>query len=201
MAYFVTGATGFIGRYLVAKLIERGGPIYVLVRKQSLEKLAELREAWGVDDKRVIAVVGDLAKPKLGVSARGPAQAQGQGRALLPPRGDLRSAGVGRRPAGRQRRRHAPRASSSPTAIAAGCFHHVSSIAAAGLYEGVFREDMFEEAEELDHPYFRTKHDAEARRAQRMQAAVSHLPARLRRRRLEDRRDRQDRRTVLLLQG
>jgi thioester reductase-like protein len=26
----------------------------------------------------------------------------------------------------------------------------------------VFREDMFEEAEELDHPYFRTKHDAEA---------------------------------------
>ena len=37
----------------------------------------------------------------------------------------------------------------------------MSSIAAAGLYEGVFREDMFEEAEELDHPYFRTKHDSE----------------------------------------
>jgi NAD(P)-dependent dehydrogenase (short-subunit alcohol dehydrogenase family) len=47
-------------------------------------------------------------------------------------------------------------------AIDAGCFHHVSSIAAAGLHEGTFREDMFEEAEELDHPYFRTKHDAEA---------------------------------------
>ena len=46
--------------------------------------------------------------------------------------------------------------------IAAGCFHHVSSIAAAGLYDGVFREDMFEEAEDLDHPYFKTKHDAEA---------------------------------------
>jgi NAD(P)-dependent dehydrogenase (short-subunit alcohol dehydrogenase family)/thioester reductase-like protein len=46
-------------------------------------------------------------------------------------------------------------------AIGAGCFHHVSSIAAAGLYEGVFREDMFEEAEELDHPYFKTKHDSE----------------------------------------
>jgi len=37
----------------------------------------------------------------------------------------------------------------------------VSSIAAAGLYEGVFREDMFEEAENLDHPYFRTKHESE----------------------------------------
>src|SRR6478736_453999 len=69
MAYFVTGATGFIGSYLVAKLVERSGPIYVLVRKQSLDRLAELREAWGVDDKRVVAIVGDLGKPKLGVSA------------------------------------------------------------------------------------------------------------------------------------
>ena len=41
-------------------------------------------------------------------------------------------------------------------------FHHISSIAAAGLYPGVFREDMFDEAEDLDDPYFRTKHDAEA---------------------------------------
>jgi NAD(P)-dependent dehydrogenase (short-subunit alcohol dehydrogenase family) len=38
----------------------------------------------------------------------------------------------------------------------------VSSIAAAGLYRGTWREDMFEEAEDLDnHPYFRTKHDSE----------------------------------------
>jgi len=47
-------------------------------------------------------------------------------------------------------------------AIGAGCFQLTSSIAAAGLYEGIFREDMFEEAENLDHPYFRTKHDSEA---------------------------------------
>jgi NAD(P)-dependent dehydrogenase (short-subunit alcohol dehydrogenase family) len=46
-------------------------------------------------------------------------------------------------------------------AIQAGHFHHVSSIAAAGLYEGVFREDMFDEAEGLDHPYFMTKHESE----------------------------------------
>ncbi len=37
----------------------------------------------------------------------------------------------------------------------------MSSIAAAGLYDGVFREDMFDEAEDLDHPYFKTKHDSE----------------------------------------
>src|SRR3546814_3162484 len=45
-------------------------------------------------------------------------------------------------------------------AIEAGCFHHASSIAAAGLYPGIFREDMFDEAEGLDDPYLRTKHDS-----------------------------------------
>ena len=69
MAYFVTGATGFIGSYLVAKLVKRGAPVSALVRKTSLARLAELREAWGVDDKQVIAVVGDLAKPNLGVAS------------------------------------------------------------------------------------------------------------------------------------
>ena len=43
MAYFVTGATGFIGSYLVAKLVKRGTPVYELVRKTSLARLAELR--------------------------------------------------------------------------------------------------------------------------------------------------------------
>ena len=46
-------------------------------------------------------------------------------------------------------------------AIEAGHFQHVSSIAAAGLYEGVFREDMFDEAENYEHPYFMTKHESE----------------------------------------
>ena len=45
--------------------------------------------------------------------------------------------------------------------VKAGCFHHVSSIAAAGLYDGVFREDMFEEARGLEHPYFSSKHKGE----------------------------------------
>src|SRR3546814_11394964 len=46
-------------------------------------------------------------------------------------------------------------------AIEAGCFHHASSIAAAGLYPGIFREDMFEEAEGMDDSYLRTKHDSQ----------------------------------------
>ena len=86
-------------------------------------------------------------------------------------------------------------------AVNAGCFHHVSSIAAAGLYDGMFREDMFEEAEDLDHPYFKTKHDSEARGAQRCKRpfriyrpgfVVGHSKTGV---------HRQDRRPVLLLQG
>jgi short-subunit dehydrogenase len=45
--------------------------------------------------------------------------------------------------------------------VKAGCFHHTSSIAAAGSYPGIFKEDMFEEAEGLDNAYYRTKHESE----------------------------------------
>src|SRR6266704_3671670 len=68
MAYFVTGGTGFIGRYLIENLLKRGEPIYVLVRKGSLKKLDALRQTWGTLEKRVMPVVGDLAKSNLGVS-------------------------------------------------------------------------------------------------------------------------------------
>ena len=160
MAYFVTGATGFIGSYLVAKLVKRRGPVYALVRKSSLPRLAELREAWGVDDKQVIAIVGDLAKPNLGVTAADTRKLKGRIKHFfhLAAIYDLKASAEDQQAANVDGTRHAVEFA---TAIDAGCFHHMSSIAAAGLYEGVFREDMFEEAEELDHPYFRTKHDAE----------------------------------------
>ena len=68
MAYFVTGATGFIGRFLMAQLLQREGTIYVLCRASSLDKLDELRERLGTDEQRVVAVVGELGKERLGVS-------------------------------------------------------------------------------------------------------------------------------------
>jgi NAD(P)-dependent dehydrogenase (short-subunit alcohol dehydrogenase family)/thioester reductase-like protein len=45
--------------------------------------------------------------------------------------------------------------------LGVGCFHHTSSIAAAGMYKGLFREDMFDEGQKLAHPYHRTKFEAE----------------------------------------
>src|SRR5258706_14265653 len=80
MSYFVTGATGFIGRFLVDKLLARDGTIYVLVRKGSVKKLDELRNRWGEDEKRLVAVVGDLAKPNLGLAAAEIAKLKGKGK-------------------------------------------------------------------------------------------------------------------------
>src|SRR5882672_6666440 len=68
MAYLVTGATGFIGRFLVERLLQREGDVYVLVRPGSEGKLARVAAAWP-DRQRVTAVGGDLASPALGIDA------------------------------------------------------------------------------------------------------------------------------------
>ncbi|HYZ29925.1 MAG TPA: SDR family oxidoreductase, partial [Thermoleophilaceae bacterium] len=66
MNYFVTGATGFIGRHLVEELLHRDGTVYVLVREGSRGRLDELVERWGAGD-RIVPVVGDLSKQGLGI--------------------------------------------------------------------------------------------------------------------------------------
>jgi NAD(P)-dependent dehydrogenase (short-subunit alcohol dehydrogenase family) len=160
MTYFVTGATGFIGRHLVANLLKRKGQIHVLVRKGSQKKLTELIERMGWDGKRIVPVVGDLAKPRLGVSA---AQVKAMTRKVthffhLAAIYDLTADAASQQVANIEGTRNAVQLAEQ---IKAGCFHHTSSIAVAGMYSGVFREDMFDEAEDLDHPYFQTKHDSE----------------------------------------
>ncbi|WP_205474523.1 SDR family oxidoreductase [Nocardioides sp. SYSU D00038] len=159
MSYFVTGATGFIGRHLVQELVDhREGPVHVLCREGSLARMETLIERWGSD--RVTPVIGDLAEPGLGVDpdwvaehadsidhffhlaaiydmtaddATNEAMNVGGTRNALDLAAELRP----------------------------GCFHQVSSVAAAGEHHGRFDESMFAEGQHLPSPYHRTKYESE----------------------------------------
>lgn len=158
MTYFVTGATGFIGRHLVEQLLQRDGDIHVLVREGSTDTLDALIERWGPSAKgRVRPVIGDLGEPMLGVD---PSALKGQIdhffhlAAIYDMTADdernerLNVAGT----------RHAVELAN---ALGAGCLHHTSSIAAAGNFKGLFREDHFDQGQELPSAYHRTKFESE----------------------------------------
>jgi len=162
MKYFVTGATGFIGRRLVKKLLERkDATVHFLVRDQGQARIKALQEYWGAGRDRAIPVHGDLTQSHLGVAAAERKQLDGEIDHFfhLAAVYDLKAKEEANEAANVLGTKNAVILANE---LGAKCFHHISSIAAAGMYEGVFREDMFDEAAEyLDHPYHRTKHEAE----------------------------------------
>ena len=161
MAYFVTGATGFIGRHLVAELARRGAAVRILVRPSSRAKIEGLMKSWGDCGRFVTPVYGDLGEGLLGVPAAERTRLRGTVQHFFH-LGALYDLGAETADLERANVLGTQNALDFAHEIGAGCFHFVSSIASAGCYAGTFTEDMFEEAEGLDNPYFRTKHDAEA---------------------------------------
>ena len=161
MDYFVTGGTGFIGRHLVRRLLERGGTVHVLVREGSRGRLEELISSWGDTPGEVVPVVGDLTQPMLGLDEETIDELTGKIDHFfhLAAIYDMEADDEAIRVANVEGTMHAVEFANRAKV---GCFDLASSIAVAGLYKGVWREDMFEEAEELNrHAYFSTKHESE----------------------------------------
>ena len=162
MAYIVSGATGFIGRRLVERLLTQrpDAVIHVLTRERSLPRLERLINDWGQADpdarERIRPLVGDLLQPLLGasddVAATGSSTSSLRGGMAMTAdtETDWRANVEGTH-----------NAIELAAAVGAGCLHHMSSIAVAGHYAGVFREDMFDEGQPLTHPYHLTKFEAE----------------------------------------
>ncbi|EHN09902.1 3-oxoacyl-[acyl-carrier protein] reductase [Patulibacter medicamentivorans] len=162
MAYLVTGATGFIGRHLVATLLEnREGDIHVVVRDGSRPKLDRLIAGWPEDAAdRVKLVVGDLESPAMGVDHEWIEAHRGQIDHLfhLAAIYDMTADEERNETLNVEGTRHAVELAN---VLEVGCLHHVSSVAAAGDFHGVFREDMFDEGQPLPSAYHRTKFESE----------------------------------------
>jgi NAD(P)-dependent dehydrogenase (short-subunit alcohol dehydrogenase family) len=163
--YFVTGATGFIGRHLVGELLKREGTIHVLVREGSRGKVDALAARLGAAD-RIVPVSGDLTQPALGIERfEGPIDHLFHLAAVYDIEADdetLRRANV----------EGTEHVIEFANAQRVGRFHHVSSIAVAGGHRGLFREDMFDEGQPLPHAYHATKFESEKLVRERVNAPL-----------------------------
>ena len=166
MAYFITGATGFIGRRLVEQLLaNRQGDVYVLVRDSSKGRLDDLIERWSLTAgasaaERVKPVIGDLRRPLLGIEKEQVEELRGKIDHFF----HLAAVYDMTAPAERNTAVNVggtTHAVELARAVDAMCLHHVSSIAVAGNFKGVFGEDMFDEGQRLPSPYHRTKFESE----------------------------------------
>ena len=156
MNYFVTGATGFIGRHLVEELLKREGTIYVLVREGSRGKVDDLIAAPRTPPRAGSwPVAGDLSAPGLGVESF---DEKIDHLFHLAAVYDIEAEEEASVRANVDGTRHVIEFANSHDV---GRFHHTSSIAVAGSYKGVFQEDMFDEDQKLPHHYHRTKYESE----------------------------------------
>ncbi len=163
MNYFITGGTGFIGTFLIEELLHKPrSKVYVLVRKGSKHKVDALRQRFGVTEQRIIAVNGNIEKKNLGISKKMLAEIKTKQFNHFFHLAAVYNLGVDEAAQAKANIDGTKNALALCKEIGCPSFQYMSSIAVAGLYKGVFTESMFDEATGLEHPYFATKHAAEA---------------------------------------
>jgi NAD(P)-dependent dehydrogenase (short-subunit alcohol dehydrogenase family) len=151
----VTGGTGFIGRHLLRELARRDGDTWVLVREASLPRFEKHVSELGAGE-RIRAVTGDITQLDLGADLD--KRLKGADIYHLAAVYDLEATEEAN-----ERANVGGTASVVALAQRLGArIHHMSSIAVAGgRWKGKFTEEMFAEGQVLDHPYYRTKYEAE----------------------------------------
>ncbi|MDE2148525.1 MAG: SDR family oxidoreductase [Gammaproteobacteria bacterium] len=164
--YLVTGATGFIGRFLVERLAQRAAAkIHVLVRETSADKFEALQARLGEAGEKLIPLYGDITEPAV-IAAADLRRLKGKIEHVfhLAAAYDMNMSDA-----------TADRVNAAGTRNVVGLvnalggarqktirLHHISSVAVAGGdFVGRFTEDMFDENQRLSHPYYRTKFEAE----------------------------------------
>ena len=158
-SYLVTGGTGFIGRNLVERLLASGGDVHLIVRESSHERVEAITQKWTGGD-RLKVVSGDLLQPALGVDPAWVDEHRGKIDHLF------HLAAIYDMTASEARNEELNTGGTAHLLelvadLQPGTLHHVSSVAVAGSYEGVFTEQMFDEGQQLPSPYHRTKFESE----------------------------------------
>jgi thioester reductase-like protein len=163
--YFVTGATGFVGRHLVQELLRRDGTVYALVREGSRGRLDELKSRWD-GGERVEPVVGDLSKEALGIDDFGQKIDHLFHLAAIY---DMAASDEDMMRANVEGTRHVVEFANAGDVAR---FHHTSSIAVAGDWRGPWLETMFDEGQGHPHAYHRSKFESEKLVRDQIQAAL-----------------------------
>src|SRR6266581_9023739 len=158
MVRLVTGGTGFIGRHLLRELAKRDGETYVLVRASSRPSLDRLIASLGAANS-MHALVGDITVMGLALSPVDQERLRDADIYHLAAVYDLEASEEANERANVVGTRNVVAFAEQLSAR----LHHVSSIAVAGArWKGKFTEDMFDEGQALDHPYYKTKYEAES---------------------------------------
>jgi len=151
---FVTGGTGFLGRFVIADLLRRGATVHALVRPQSVGRLEAIAADLGAGD-RLVAVPGDIARDGLTLE---PFDAPIDHLFHLAAIYDMDASAEAMAEANVEGTRRTLAFAADHDAQR---FHMVSSVASAGTYAGSYPEADCRLGQSFTHPYHQSKYDSE----------------------------------------